>query len=243
MESNCIVSRGTLYHAFGTCSDDDNGKDHDARGAALLCLPYGTGGTLNSNNGGVRQGRHQADRLRTNWRSVVLDRMGGVPLPVLRYTMGHAARDCQWRGGDQARISYSACLVRHVDDDDDTLHILHEERLQLHQLVATPLARFAQKRDSGTSYDPSHKLSDVHGTEHDTLGKLSAADVLLRQQLPWRPPSSHQHRSGRLSAWQHIHLQEAAAPVVVGCQHTHGYSYGSGVLGASRSARTTRLLP
>ena len=138
---------------------------------------------------------------------------------------------------------YSACLVRHVDDDDDTLHILHEERLQLHQLVATPLARFAQKRDSGTSYDPSHKLSDVHGTEHDTLGKLSAADVLLRQQLPWRPPSSHQHRSGRLSAWQHIHLQEAAAPVVVGCQHTHGYSYGSGVLGAGRSARTTRLLP
>ena len=145
MESNSIVSRGTLYHAFGTCPDDDNGEDHNARGATLLSLSDGTGRTLHSNNGCVCQGRHQADRLRTNWRSVVLDRMGGVPLPVLRYTMGHAARDCQWRGGDQARISYSACLVRHVDDDDDTLHILHEERLQLHQLVATPLARFAQE--------------------------------------------------------------------------------------------------
>ena len=132
MESNSIVSRGTLYHAFGTCSDDDNGKDNDARGAALLCLPYGTGGTLHRDNGCVREGRHQTDHFRTYRRTIVLDRMGRIPFPVLRHTMGHSARDCEWRGGDQARIPYTACILRHVDDDDDTLHILHEERLQLH---------------------------------------------------------------------------------------------------------------
>ena len=76
-----------------------------------------------------------------------------------------------------------------------------------------------------------------------TFMELSASYVLLRQELPWRPPSRHQHHSGRLSAWQRIHLQEAASTVVVGCQHPHGYSNGRGVLGAGRSARTTRLLP
>ena len=79
----------------------------------------------------------------------------------------------------------------------------------------------------------------THHTSIVTFMELN----MLRQQLPWRPPSRHQHRSGRLSAWQHIHIQEATAPVVVGRQHTHGYSYGSSVLGAGRGARTSRLLP
>ena len=101
----------------------------------------------------------------------------------------------------------------------------------------------SQERDSSPSNDPSHQHRHVHGAEHDTMGKLSASYVLLRQELPWRPPSCHQHHSCRLSAWQRIHLQEAASAVVVGCQHPHGYSNGRGVLGAGRSARTTRLLP
>ena len=80
-------------------------------------------------------------------RTVVLDGLGGIPVPVLP-TRGWGTQPGNGERWSRyaTRIPHPSCQLRYVDDGDDALHLLHQERMQLHQLVAAHDIAFAQEQ-------------------------------------------------------------------------------------------------
>ena len=67
-----------------------------------------------------------------------------------------------------------------------------------------------QKRIFGKRKDEIHFHHHIHGTQHDDVGLLSAADVLLRPEVSRRPsPCNPAHRR-RLSDRSRLHVHQAA---------------------------------
>ena len=83
-----------------------------------------------------------------------------------------------------------------------------------------------------TTHDTPYQHRYLYGSEHDALGLLSAFDVLLRQEFPWRPPSCYLPRWARLLCWFAFHVETAVVFSLMGSQYPHGHRHSYCLLDA-----------
>lgn len=182
LERNGQIRNSCLSGSYSaTVSGYYNYSYNERDSPALFGIRHGRGRTGDGYNRCFRQGRYPSDSLGAIRRDAVLDRMGGVPVHVLRQSFRDAAiaRPLDGRGRHPSGISHHAGLLRLLDDDNGDVYLQHAQRQQLHQLVAAAAVRTEKDGDCRTADDASHIHSHVHGADDDPVGQLPAADVLL----------------------------------------------------------------
>ena len=129
MANTRLVYPCVVHDAFGSCSYDHDGKDHDYWSRTLCWLCYGIRRFGNGHYRCVCQRWYSSDTLGTYWWFAFLDWLGGVPLPILRSSFWRTTGDRKRRDCDQARISDTSSFFRFLDDDDDNVYLQYAQWL------------------------------------------------------------------------------------------------------------------